>query len=121
MNQFFPSISTYHRTNNSLTHEYEQNLSSHFSPCDLYTEHLTNQNLYMFGNDTFMTSNEKSTSTFFVRLTWKPFNWIFTIYTMCFDKSKMFILSKRFSFSNFRHLSKIVNEYTFILSTIKCS
>ncbi len=46
--------------NNSLNHEYEQNLSNQFPPPDFYTEHLTNQNLYMSENDTLMTSTQNS-------------------------------------------------------------
>jgi len=56
----FNQLSTYHRINNSLNYEDEQNLSNHFSPCDLYTEHLTNQNLHLFENETLMTSTQKS-------------------------------------------------------------
>ncbi len=66
-NPLLPSLSTFHRMNNMPYHEYEQN---HFSPCDLHTEHRTNQDLYMFGRDSLMTSAQKSkyqinTSTIF--------------------------------------------------------
>ncbi len=56
----FNQLSTYHRMNNSLNHEYEQNLSNQFPPPDFYTEHLINQNLYMSENDTLMTSTQNS-------------------------------------------------------------
>ncbi|CAF3583454.1 unnamed protein product [Adineta steineri] len=47
--------------NNVSSYEYEQNRSNYFSPCDLHTEHLPNQHLYMFGNDALMTSSHKNT------------------------------------------------------------
>ncbi|CAF1070017.1 unnamed protein product [Adineta steineri] len=47
--------------NNVSSYEYEQNPSNYFSPCDLHTEHLPNQHLYMFGNDALMTSTHKNT------------------------------------------------------------
>ncbi|CAF0989266.1 unnamed protein product [Adineta steineri] len=47
--------------NNVSSYEYEQNRSNYFSPCDLHTEHLPNQHLYMFGNDALMTSTHKNT------------------------------------------------------------
>jgi hypothetical protein len=50
-------LSTYHRMYSAPNHQYEQNL---LNPCDLHTEYLTNQHLYMFGNDTLMTSAQKS-------------------------------------------------------------
>ncbi|CAF3698378.1 unnamed protein product [Rotaria sordida] len=61
-NPLLPSLSNYHQLNTTSNHEYEQNLTNHFSsPCDLHTEHRTNQHLCMFGNDTFMNPNQKST------------------------------------------------------------
>ncbi|CAF2933168.1 unnamed protein product [Rotaria sp. Silwood2] len=61
-NPLLPSLSNYHQPNITSNHEYEQNLTNHFaSPSDLHAQHRTNQHLCMYGNDTLINPNKKST------------------------------------------------------------
>ncbi|CAF1213241.1 unnamed protein product [Rotaria sp. Silwood1] len=71
-NPLLSTLGNYHQLNTTSNHEYEENLTNHYSsssssssssPCDLHTEHQTNQHLCMFGNDTLINSNQKSTHT----------------------------------------------------------